>query len=116
MGACEITPPTRAGDNHTTLKPRTNTIFPASESSVAAGRRPARSSSPLRGCGRSSLTLSRTATRNPAAARKIQKNSQPQPGDSHASHRANFPRPLDTNGPYGCRSSLTILGTFHKSS
>jgi hypothetical protein len=67
-------------------------------SSAAACRRQARSSSPLRGCGGSSLTHGRAAAPKPAAVRKAQHNSQPRrlPG-----HRVRTARSLDSEGPHG---------------
>ena len=72
--------------------------FPRLPSSAAAHRRQARSSSPLRGCGGSSLTPDRPAARKLAAARKAQHNSQPRrlPG-----HRVRTARPLDSESPHG---------------
>jgi len=56
MGACETTPPASTGTTHTTLTIQyRDRPFLAPRRSPAARRRQARSSSPLRGCGRSSL-------------------------------------------------------------
>src|SRR6266487_3127308 len=58
MGACETTPPATLREHQRDPdKPTAYEPFLASRGSAAACRRQARSSSPLRGCGRSSLTL-----------------------------------------------------------
>jgi len=70
--------PPRAGTTHTTLTIQyRDRPFLAPRRSPAASRRQARSSSPLRGCGRSSLTPGRAARRPGHLRGRIQENSQP---------------------------------------
>ena len=105
MGACETTPPASTGTTHTTPdNPIPRPALPRPRGSPAARRRQARSSSPLRGCGRSSLTLA-ARRQDRAATRKDPEEQSAQPGGAR-SHRARSVRPLDTNGPYGCRDEL----------
>ena len=102
MGACETTPPATLRE-HQRDPEQTNRkrALPQPRGSSAACRRQARSSSPLRGCGRSSLTPGHAAA-GPAAARKDPEEQSAQPGGAR-SHRVRSVRPLDTGGPYGCR-------------
>jgi hypothetical protein len=75
VDACETTPPATCREHQ---RPQT---FSAPRSCVTACRHPARSSSPLRGCGRSSRTPT-ARRRGPAAAKNIAKNDQTSPADS----------------------------------
>jgi hypothetical protein len=79
MGACETTPPASTGNQHAT--PDNPTATGPSSLLRIFRRMPgqARSSSPLRGCGRSSLTPGRAAGRPGQLRGRIQKNSQPSP-------------------------------------
>src|SRR6266566_3158259 len=95
MGACETTPPTSTGTTHAT--PDNPTPRPAP-------------SSPLRGCGRSSLTLA-ARRQDRSAARKDPEEQSAQPGGAR-SHRARSVRPLDNGGPYGCRNEDVAMGAF----
>src|SRR4029077_6369802 len=51
-------------------------------------------------CGRSSLTPDHATAPNTAPARKAS-NTVPASPTATASHRANFPRPLDKESPHG---------------
>ena len=111
----ETTPPaTRRGRRTTFIKPDRKGLFPlpmirrrssASSSFVLAATR-------LRAL--SSLTPPHGGVTR-AAARKIpEKQSGPQPGRHHSSHRAKTPCPLDAGGPHGCRE-LRGLGDLRVS-
>jgi len=105
MGACETTPHTAQPGNTNDPRPA-NPANPRREPlprlrwPAAARRRPARSSSPLRGSGRSSWTPDHAAAGKTAAISKRHKAVRParQP---HASHRARTPRPLTARVPMG---------------
>ena len=101
MGACETTPPASLREPRTrplTSQPQTS---PSSPSRISR-RLPASSSFVLAAARLRALQLDPgRAAGDRAAARKIQKNSQPAGGARR--HRARFVRPLDTGGPYGCR-------------
>ena len=100
MGACETTPPASTGNQHATPdKPTANEPFLALENLPPLAGPQARSSSPLRGCGRSSLTLAARRQDRQLRAR-IQKNSQPSPAA----------RLVTGPGPYALLTLVALMG------
>jgi hypothetical protein len=115
MGACETTPPATNRGTPPTLHTTARTEpFLALDDLVAARRRPARSSSPLCGCGRSSRTPP-ARQQDPGSCEEDPEEQSGQPGDTTPGHRVNFLRPLDTSGPHGWvpgrRLGMTEQGT-----
>jgi hypothetical protein len=81
MGACETTPPTTRDRGNQTSDLRTHAnpqeAVPRSRLSAAACRHQPRSSSPLRGCGRSTLTPPGAAAQTGSDEEKPQQQSHP---------------------------------------
>src|SRR5215471_10157553 len=101
MGGCETTPPDSRTDPRKPAPPSTASHnpagFPRLRSSPAARRHQARSSSPLRGCGGSSLTRGRAAGTN-QQLRGNPANSQP--GDYQVTGSGQHAL-FDSEGPHG---------------
>jgi len=107
------TPPTSTSPGETTQPtlpqhPRSQQALPRSRSSAVAHRRQARSSSPLRGCGRSSWTPDRATAQTGSDEEKPQQQS-PQPGGPKATgHRVRPPRLLTATTPMGATLSSPL--------
>ena len=103
MGACETTPPATHREHSTRPLISQPQTTPSSPSRISR-RLPASSSFVLAAARLRALQLDPwpRGGKTRAAARKIQKNSQPSPAAAR-SHRVRSVRPLDTGGPYGCR-------------
>ena len=92
MGACETTPPATPGPPRDPQRPALIRILPRFRWSAAARRHPARSSSPLRGCGRSSWTPP-ARRREPGSCEEDPEEQSGPARRHHASHRV-MPRRL----------------------
>jgi hypothetical protein len=87
--------------------PQSQKALPRSPSSAAAYRRQARSSSPLRGCGRSSWTPDRATAQT--GSDEESHNNSPQPGRPRATgHRVRPPRLLTAKAPMGASMPVVV--------
>src|SRR6185437_12547064 len=113
MGACETTPLANAPG--TSTRPRiSQTANEPSPPSMISRRLPGSSSFVLAAARLRALQLAPRprGRKTRAAARKDPEEQSAQP-DGARSHRARSVRPLDTNGPYGCRIEGVAPGRIY---